>query len=176
MKSTRYDSAIIQTFADRLYSQADGVVIICVVIGILVGGGGGYAAGQIVGSIVGAVIIGALGFAIGMSIAFQLRLKAQILLCQMQIEENTRKTVEHSSLAISSSAHSAIPAASPVTPLSSGTKARYYYSTNGEQEGPVDASDLRMMRKDGLITDDIPVLRDGETQWHRFVDYLELNR
>ena len=168
MKSTRYDSKIIQTFADRLYSQADSVVIICVVIGILVGLGGGYGVGQVVGAIVGAVIIGALGFAIGLSIAFQLKLKAQILLCQMQIEENTRKTIEHSSPALS--------AALPVTPTLSGAKARYYYSTNGEQEGPVDASDLRMMHKDGLITDDISVLREGETQWQRFADYLELNR
>jgi predicted lipid-binding transport protein (Tim44 family) len=176
MKSTRYDSTIIQTFADRLYSQADGVVIICAVIGILVGLGSGYGVGGVVGAIVGSVIIGALGFVIGLSIAFQLKLKAQILLCQMQIEKNTRQTVEHTSAAISSPTHSAASIASPVAPLLSGTKARYYYSTNGEQEGPVDASDLRMMRKDGLITEDIPVLRDGETQWRRFVDYLELNR
>ena len=165
MTNTRYDSKILQTFADRLYSQAQSVVIICVVIGILVGGGGGYAGAGIVGAIAGAVIIGALGFVIGFSIAFQLKLKAQMLLCQKQIEENTRQPIEPTSSSVL-----------PVAPIRSGSKARYYYSTNGEQEGPVDASDLRMMHKDGLIADDIPVLREGETQWRKFADYLELNR
>jgi hypothetical protein len=53
---------------------------------------------------------------------------------------------------------------------------KYYYSSNEEQLGPVDASDLRMMRKDGLITDDTPVIREGESQWRQFRDYLALNR
>jgi hypothetical protein len=67
--------------------------------------------------------------------------------------------------------------APPVAPTTSvSSKAGYYYSTDGVQEGPVDASDLRLMRKDGLITDDTPVLRDGESQWRRFRDYLALNR
>jgi GYF domain 2 len=67
--------------------------------------------------------------------------------------------------------------APPVAPTTSpGSKVGYYYSTDGAQQGPVDATDLRMMRKDDLITDDTPVLRDGETQWRRFRDYLALNR
>jgi hypothetical protein len=68
------------------------------------------------------------------------------------------------------------PAASPMTTTLSSSNVRYYYSTNGEQLGPVDASDLRMMRKDGLITDDTPVFREGEAEWRRFRDYLALNR
>jgi hypothetical protein len=66
--------------------------------------------------------------------------------------------------------------ASPVTPTPSGSTVKYYYSTNGEQQGPIDASDLRMMRKDGLVTDDTPVLREGEAAWRRFRDYLALSR
>jgi hypothetical protein len=66
---------------------------------------------------------------------------------------------------------------SPVSPTTlSSSKVRYYYSTNGEQQGPVDASDLRLMRKDGLITDDTPVFREGESQWRKFRDYLALSR
>jgi hypothetical protein len=52
----------------------------------------------------------------------------------------------------------------------------YYFSTDGKQQGPVPASDLRSMRKDGLIADDTPILREGETQWRRFQDFLALTR
>jgi hypothetical protein len=166
--STRYDPLILQKFADRLYSQADSMIIICVILGVAIGVIGGFQIGGIVGAVVGLVILGALGFAIGLSISFQLKLRAQSVLCQKQIEENTRKSVEHSS--------SSTATTSAVAPVLSASKARYYYSTDGEQQGPVEASDLRMMRKDGIITDDILVLREGEKQWHRYGDYLELNR
>ncbi len=69
-----------------------------------------------------------------------------------------------------------VPASSVTPTASSSSKAGYYFSTNGEQQGPVEASDLRLMRKDGLITDDTPVLREGESEWRRFRDYLALNR
>ena len=69
---------------------------------------------------------------------------------------------------------SSLPPVSPTTLSSS--KVRYYYSTDGEQQGPADASDLKLMRKDGLITDDTPVLREGESQWRKFRDYLALSR
>ena len=59
---------------------------------------------------------------------------------------------------------------------SSTSKAGYFYSTDGSQQGPVDATDLRMMRKDGLVNDDTPVLREGETAWRKFRDYLALSR
>jgi hypothetical protein len=53
---------------------------------------------------------------------------------------------------------------------------RYFFSTDGQQQGPVSAADLRSMRKDGLIADDTPVLREGEMQWLRFRDFLALTR
>ena len=66
---------------------------------------------------------------------------------------------------------------SPAAPTTSSTsKVGYFYSTDGSQQGPVDATDLRMMRKDGLITDDTAVLREGETEWRKFRDYLALIR
>jgi hypothetical protein len=65
----------------------------------------------------------------------------------------------------------------PVTPTtSSASKAGYYYSTDGSQQGPVDSNDLRLMRKDGLIADDTLVLREGETAWRTLRDYLALSR
>jgi hypothetical protein len=66
------------------------------------------------------------------------------------------------------------PLVAPTT--SSSSKVGYYYSTNGEQEWPVDLSDLRLIRKDSLITDDTPVLREAESEWRRFRDYLALSR
>jgi predicted membrane metal-binding protein len=85
--ATQYDPAIIQKFADKLYSQANTIVFVWTFLGAVVGGAGGYQLGY---AAVGAVIIGALGFAIGMSRAYLLRLQAQVALCQKKIEENTR--------------------------------------------------------------------------------------
>lgn len=39
----------------------------------------------------GAVVAGLIGYAIGTEKAFQLKLQAQTALCQVKIEENTRK-------------------------------------------------------------------------------------
>jgi hypothetical protein len=66
--------------------------------------------------------------------------------------------------------------ASPVPPRPGGSNARYFYFTNVEEQGPVGASDLRRMRKDGLVTEDTPVLREGETEWRSFGDFLALSR
>jgi hypothetical protein len=96
---TPYDPELIQKFADRLYQQANSALISAVVIGILVGGGLGAGAGfgsddptwAIIGAVIGAVILGLLGYWAGRERAFQLKLQAQIALCQLKIEENTRK-------------------------------------------------------------------------------------
>lgn len=64
----------------------------------------------------------------------------------------------------------------PTTTTLSGSNVKYYYTSNGEQQGPIDASDLRMMHKDGLINDDTPVIREGESDWRQYRDYLALNR
>jgi hypothetical protein len=86
--ATQYDPAIIQKFADKLYSQANTIVSVWTFLGAVVGGACGHVLGN---AAVGAVIIGALGFAIGMQRACLLRLQAQVALCQKQIEENTRR-------------------------------------------------------------------------------------
>lgn len=62
---------------------------------------------------------------------------------------------------------------SPET-ASAQPKTPYYYSTDGTVQGPLTAADLRSFREDGLITDNTPVRREGESQWSTFRDYAEL--
>jgi hypothetical protein len=66
--------------------------------------------------------------------------------------------------------------ASPLTPKLAGANARYIYFDDEDLQGPVEANALRMMRKDGLVSEDTPVLREGETEWRSFRDFLALNR
>lgn len=90
--STKYDPAIIQKLADKLYASAATIVFVCTVIFGLGGAAAGYAYGgrdekfAVVGGLVGAV----LGYLIGQWRAFYIRVLAQTALCQKQIEENTR--------------------------------------------------------------------------------------
>lgn len=94
MSSTKYNPAVIQKFADKLYSQANTIIFSCTLLGLMAGGGGGYTLGDhstnTMFAVGGAVIGGLLGLAIGVARAFHLKLKAQTALCQMQIEQNTR--------------------------------------------------------------------------------------
>jgi hypothetical protein len=95
-----YDPRVIQRFADRLYRQANSIIAVSTLIGAIVGGVGGYLAGQ--GSHnnssaatfagVGAIVAGLIGLYIGVQMAFFLKLRAQMALCQMAIEANTRGT------------------------------------------------------------------------------------
>jgi len=92
---TKYDPAIIQTFADRLYSQARAIAVIAALLGAIIGSVGGKALGAAVdadngGALLGTLLLGAAGFAVGQARAFSLRLQAQTALCQVQIEVNTR--------------------------------------------------------------------------------------
>lgn len=64
----------------------------------------------------------------------------------------------------------------PSSPASSQPTKGYYFSTDGQQQGPLAATDLRSMRKDGLIADDTPVLREGDSQWRTYRDFLALTR
>lgn len=52
----------------------------------------------------------------------------------------------------------------------------YYFSTDGQEQGPLIAADLKSMRRDGLIFDDTPVLREGESQWQMYRDFSELSK
>ena len=93
----KYDTSIIQQYADKLYSEANFVIFIWTTVGIiggaLAGGiGGAYFKYNIgISAVIAAIIFGAIGFAIGRGSSFSLKLQAQTALCQMKIEENTRK-------------------------------------------------------------------------------------
>ena len=94
--ATTYDPEVIQQHADRLYRQASALTGTYAFFGLVLGGAGGLVVGGLAeadpaplgafGAIVGAVIGGVIGHSKG----FQLRLQAQLALCQLAIEKNTR--------------------------------------------------------------------------------------
>jgi hypothetical protein len=96
-KPVVYDAAVIQEFAERLYSQAASIILTSTVLGVIIGAIGGAvgaealkATGAIgMGAIIGAVIGGLFGFSRGKERAFKLKLEAQVALCQAQIEKHT---------------------------------------------------------------------------------------
>lgn len=87
----QYDPKVIHKFADHLYSKANAVIVIYTIVGALIGGIGGYVLKGSSVALLGLVILGALGLYIGIGKAFSLKLQAQTALCQLKIEENTRK-------------------------------------------------------------------------------------
>ncbi len=99
---TQYDPAVINQFAEKLYKEADSIVrkstLQYALIGLILFGGPAIIAKWKSGAILpvalfGMTIAGAVGHRIGKSKAFKYRLEAQTALCQIKIEENTRKTV-----------------------------------------------------------------------------------
>jgi hypothetical protein len=96
----RYDEVVMEKFAKQLYGQATRIVALFGVAGLVFGGFGGLMAGAAftlhlavepgVLALVGAVAGLMLGVAVGNARAFELRFRAQTVLCQVQIERNTR--------------------------------------------------------------------------------------
>ena len=100
----KYDDAVLEKYANRLYDKAVLSVILHIGVGCVVGGLIGYLpeivwfwtkssnppppTATVLGAIVGAVIFGV----IGNERSFRYRLQAQITLCQVQIERNTRQS------------------------------------------------------------------------------------
>jgi hypothetical protein len=97
MGMPQYDPTVIHTHAKRLYETANLIVIAYAGLGLLVGLSVGYGYATMVRSpdsgmaagIVG-LVFAAIGFLLGQTRAFALRLAAQLALCQLQIEANTR--------------------------------------------------------------------------------------
>ena len=105
MENAEYNPALIQILANRLYSKARIVVVKSTVIGAVLFSVTFYFAASIghntvdifglapikflgVGLLIGVVF----GFVSGQSKSYQLKLSAQLALCQVQIEKNTRTT------------------------------------------------------------------------------------
>ena len=85
-----YDPKVIVEFASRLYARANSVIATYTILGVLVGAGAGSALGHGAGALIGAVIVGSIGYSMGSEKAFQYKLQAQMALCQVKIEANTR--------------------------------------------------------------------------------------
>ncbi len=85
-----YDPQIIQTFADRLYSQARTIAFVYGLVGAGAGAIGGDFAGNSTAMGVGALLGLLLGVVVGIQAGFRLKLQAQTALCQLAIEQNTR--------------------------------------------------------------------------------------
>ncbi len=101
-----YDERVIRKFANRLYAKAARVVFVYIFFGILAGLAAGWVLGvtepvammlwgtgydpQKLAMLAGTVIFGLAGLALGLRRSFFLKLQAQLALCQMQIERNTR--------------------------------------------------------------------------------------
>ncbi len=93
-----YDPRIIAQHAAALYTQASRVVFTHGFLGVLLGAGVGGGLGarsdatgvfMMVGALLGALV----GVSIGRSRAFVYRLQAQQALCQVAIEQNTRRAI-----------------------------------------------------------------------------------
>lgn len=101
-----YDEHIIEGYAAIMYRRAFWTVVISTVIGLAIGFvigsvfgaaialragmGGGNEDGAVLPIILGLMIGGAWGYWNGVQKAFWLKLAAQVALCQVQIERNTR--------------------------------------------------------------------------------------
>lgn len=107
-----FDPRVIQKFANRLHRRALVTMMASTALGALSGGvlglvfclnAIGFSSGQgdsaalgnlavgLLGGFLGVVILGLGGFLAGRERAFRLKLQAQIALCQLKIEESTRR-------------------------------------------------------------------------------------
>ena len=120
----KYDSSVIESFAQALYDRAGTIVLVNTVGFALVAAAGGYFMFKGLGATLGLLLGGGLGFYLGQQKAFVLKLQAQTALCQVQIETNTRSPTVPSSSARSASLpiHDPSPLPSPSRESSSPPK------------------------------------------------------
>ena len=96
----RYDPAIIQTFANRLYRVGTGITIVLTFIGIVIGVSSGSLVGMFnrdwlaVGVVLSGLFWAGAGYFVGRRIAFVFQLRAQLALCQVEIERNLKMLLE----------------------------------------------------------------------------------
>lgn len=87
----KYDPDIIREFANKLCEQAGAAVLTSTVIGGSIGGSIGAVASGTFVAIIGLALGGGIGYYVGAQKVFGLKLLAQQALCQIEIEQNTRK-------------------------------------------------------------------------------------
>lgn len=113
-----YEPQIIKAFAWRLYRKAGAMV--------LLGAFGGAALGAVVGAVLGSsldasgpvgAVVALVGLFVGMALAehaaFRLKLQAQMALCQVQIEENTRLAAQQHLRLLDRATHGDVRLAGP---------------------------------------------------------------
>lgn len=93
---SNFDPTLLRTLAEKLNTQARTAVLVGIIAGAVTGGLFGFAASLIFMTsqsylIPGAVVGAVLGIVAGRRKAQALKLQAQMALCQIQIEENTRQ-------------------------------------------------------------------------------------
>jgi hypothetical protein len=112
MAETKYAATVLQKYADDLYSQARWVVFSTAFVYAFVSFVGVFlleaslalvrhldASLSMAGAISAAAIAAGIGVSIGRKKAFMLKLEAQKILCQCQIELNTRSNAKPERLA-----------------------------------------------------------------------------
>ncbi len=92
-----YNPIVIRRYANMLYNRASGIIFTWTVLGLIPGFFAGLLIAksfqsdfEIAGVCIGLLIGGIGGYIIGSDRAFALKLRAQLALCQVQIEYNTR--------------------------------------------------------------------------------------
>lgn len=86
-----YQPSVIQEHARRLYNRATAIVLTYAVFGFMVGAGVGFTLVDEDRVALGIALVSLfLGIAVGVTKSFELRLEAQLALCQMRIEQHTR--------------------------------------------------------------------------------------
>ena len=93
-----YDESILLRMSERLYGRAVRVLVYLSLLGAVIGaiGGAALASGAqdggvtLLGLVMGGFFGALVGFVVAMERAFMLRLQAQMILVQVQIERNTR--------------------------------------------------------------------------------------
>ncbi|MFP2895423.1 hypothetical protein [Corallococcus sp. 4LFB] len=93
--AVRYDPSIITKHAQALYDRASGIIFAWGVIGFIAGAAlakAMNAEGFIV--LMGGLVVALIGVMFGRGRAFSLQLQAQVALCQVATEANTRRAAE----------------------------------------------------------------------------------
>ncbi|RKH53840.1 hypothetical protein D7X55_01605 [Corallococcus sp. AB049A] len=90
--AVQYDPSIITKHTQALYNRASGIIFAWGVIGFI-GGAIGASAMNAQGAfvLVGGLVVALSGVMFGRARAFSLQLQAQVALCQVAIEANTRR-------------------------------------------------------------------------------------
>jgi hypothetical protein len=120
--SVTYQPEVIEQYAEKMYLQANLLMIkYALGLGLLLGAGGmilalsvkelqrGASPIAIAGLVAGCIAGGIIGYAK----SFELRLKAQLALCQLQVEKNTRHHAAPAPATHAPAHHAVVPIPAP---------------------------------------------------------------